>query len=81
MEECKYTLNKLLIDESLQGIPLLVFLNKQDMVNALPVHSLVSQLGLNDVKDRKWFAQATSATTGEGLYEGLEWLSRALTSK
>lgn len=70
----------LLEQDELRNIPVLVFLNKQDMSNALPVHKLVSQMGLQDVKDRKWHAQATSGVTGDGIYEGLNWLHRTLTA-
>ena len=32
----------------------------------------LTQLGL----DRKWFIQASNAKTGNGLYEGMDWMSR-----
>ena len=30
------------------------------------------------MKGRKWHVQGTVATKGEGLYEGLDWLSSTL---
>ncbi|KTB01555.1 ADP-ribosylation factor 2 [Nakaseomyces glabratus] len=36
---------------------------------------------VNGEGNRPWFIQATCATTGEGLYEGLEWLSNNLNNK
>jgi Arf/Sar family protein len=35
-------------------------------------------LGLLDLKNRKWHIQATCALRGDGLYEGLDWLSSTL---
>jgi len=56
---------------------LLVFANKQDLPNAMSVAELTDKLGLHSLK-RKWFIQAACATTGDGLYEGLDWLSNSL---
>ena len=33
------------------------------------------------VWQRNWYIQATCATSGEGLYEGLDWLSNQLAKK
>merc|ERR1711894_90954 len=33
------------------------------------------------MRNRQWFIQSACATTGDGLYEGLDWLSRTLSSK
>lgn len=35
-------------------------------------------LGLYDLKNRKWQMQGTCALKGDGLYEGLDWLSSTL---
>jgi hypothetical protein len=32
------------------------------------------------MRDRQWFIQSACATTGDGLYEGLDWMSRTLAS-
>lgn len=39
------------------------------------------KLGLYRIKNRKWFIQSSSAVNGDGLYEGLEWISRNVESK
>ena len=57
---------------------LLVLANKQDMPNAVTVSKLTEQLGLYSIKNRNWFVQSCVATKGEGLFEGLDWLSRQL---
>ncbi|KAG6483031.1 hypothetical protein ZIOFF_059671 [Zingiber officinale] len=35
-------------------------------------------LGLHDLRTRTWHAQGTCALSGDGLYEGLDWLVSAL---
>lgn len=39
---------------------------------------ITEKLGLHSIRQRPWYIQATCATTGDGLYEGLEWLSTNL---
>ena len=53
----------------------LVFANKQDLPNAMSVAEVTDKLGLHSLRNRKWYIQATCATSGEGLFEGLDWLS------
>jgi len=35
-------------------------------------------LGLYSIKDKKWHICKTTATTGDGLQAGLEWLAETL---
>ncbi|KAL7715365.1 ADP-ribosylation factor [Entamoeba marina] len=75
MSEAKEVLNGLLEDDTMRNAPLLVFANKHDLPNALPVSEVVKQLGLSSIKNRQWYCQTSCATNGDGLYEGLDWLS------
>mmetsp|Transcript_10978 Transcript_10978/g.12053 ORF Transcript_10978/g.12053 Transcript_10978/m.12053 type:complete len:178 (+) Transcript_10978:39-572(+) len=77
-DEAHLELKKVLSVAQLRGAPVLVFANKQDLPKASPIMEMGHSLGLHDLKDRKWHMQASVATTGEGLYEGLDWLSNAL---
>lgn len=77
----KYELSKLLEDDLLRDASLLIYANKQDMPNALPIKSIVELLELNKLRNREWFVQGTNAISGEGLYEGLDWLTKALNKK
>ncbi|XP_026382550.1 ADP-ribosylation factor 2-like [Papaver somniferum] len=54
---------------------LLIFANKQDIPNAMNVAEITEKLDLDSLNNRKWHIQSTCATSGEGLYEGLDWLS------
>ncbi|XP_068595488.1 ADP-ribosylation factor 5-like [Brachionichthys hirsutus] len=77
VEESKDELTKMLNEEELKDAVLLVFANKQDLPNALPVAELTERLGLKDNR-RCWYIQSACATQGVGLYEGLDWLSNEL---
>jgi len=54
---------------------LLVLANKQDLPTAKSVADITDKLRLYDLKERKWYIQATCAVSGDGLFEGLDWLS------
>jgi ADP-ribosylation factor-like protein 3 len=72
--EANLTLKTVLHSPVLTGVPLLVFANKCDRINKRPPQQIVSMMKLNDIRDRHWYIQACSATTGEGIDAGLEWL-------
>ncbi|KAI4809303.1 hypothetical protein KUCAC02_018203 [Chaenocephalus aceratus] len=60
------------------GSHLCLFANKQDLPNAMNAAELTDKLGLHSLRNRNWYIQATCATSGDGLYEGLDWLSGQL---
>jgi len=74
IEETGQELNQLLEEEKLAGVPVLVFANKQDLLNAMPAKELAETLNLHNIRDRKWQIQACSAKTGDGLQEGITWV-------
>lgn len=39
---------------------------------------ITDKLGLHSLRLRSWYIQAACATSGDGLYEGLEWVSNGL---
>jgi ADP-ribosylation factor protein 1 len=81
-EDCdtsaKEELHRMLAEDELRGAALLVLANKQDLPHAMTVNEVSERLGLNKLKNRKWYVQGTCASTGDGLYEGLDWLCNAL---
>ncbi|XP_041471613.1 ADP-ribosylation factor 2 [Lytechinus variegatus] len=78
MVEAKDELHRMLNEDELRDAVLLVFANKQDLPNAANASEITENLGLKSLHNRKWFIQSTCATSGDGLYEGLDWLSREL---
>jgi len=69
---------KLVTDDALQNCVLLVYANKQDLPHSMSAAEITSKLGLQQLRSRDWYVQSCRATTGEGLYEGLEWMKAAL---
>ncbi|KAI9843347.1 MAG: hypothetical protein M1837_006473 [Sclerophora amabilis] len=78
INEGRDELQRMLNEDELRDALLLVFANKQDLPDALNAAEITDKLGLHSLRQRAWFIQSTCATSGDGLYEGLEWLSDRL---
>merc|ERR1712110_1214950 len=74
LEESGQELRELLAEDKLGGIPVLIFANKQDLLQAVPADEIQEALSLQTITDRTWTIQACSAKDGTGLQEGMEWL-------
>merc|ERR1712125_13014 len=61
LEESGEELKELLAEDKLGGIPLLVFANKQDLLQAVPANEISTALQLSGIGDRTWTIQACSA--------------------
>ncbi|KAJ2020300.1 hypothetical protein GGI13_004555 [Coemansia sp. RSA 455] len=81
VSEAREELQRMLNEDELRNANLLVFANKQDLPNAMNAAEITEKLGLQAIKNIRWYIQATCATTGDGLYEGLEWLSSSFNKK
>ncbi|CUI14431.1 ADP-ribosylation factor, putative [Bodo saltans] len=73
--QAKQELEKMLSEDELRNAVLLVFANKQDLPNAMSTTEVTEKLGLHSLRQRNWFIQGCCATTAQGLYEGLDWMS------
>merc|ERR1712233_176166 len=76
--EAREELQRMLNEDELRDALLLVSANKQDLPNAMNAAEITDKLGLHSLRNRNWYIQATCATSGDGLYEGLDWLSNQL---
>ncbi|KAL9179438.1 hypothetical protein ACHAXT_008728 [Thalassiosira profunda] len=74
MSETGQELSQLLNESKLTAVPLLVFANKQDLLNARSADEIRDGLKLRSIRDRKWAIQACSSKDGEGLEEGFQWV-------
>uniref|UniRef100_G1N3Z1 ARF GTPase 4 n=1 Tax=Meleagris gallopavo TaxID=9103 RepID=G1N3Z1_MELGA len=81
IEEAADELQKMLQEDELRDAVLLLFANKQDLPNAMAISEMTDKLGLQSLRNRTWYVQATCATQGTGLYEGLDWLSNELSKR
>jgi ADP-ribosylation factor protein 1 len=81
-ENCvEHELSLLLNSDELKNAVFLFLANKQDKDQALKIVDIMETLKLYNIKNRSWFIQGTSAITGDGIYEGFEWLSKTLNKK
>jgi len=77
MVVAKHELDQLLEHKDLvnRRIPLLIFANKMDDRQAMSAVDVSRSLGLDNIKNKSWQICASCALTGEGLEDGVEWLS------
>lgn len=82
VNEAREELQRMLFEDELRDACLLVLANKQDMPNAMNAAELTDKLGLYAMsRNRDWYMQGSCATTGEGIYEGLDWLATQLSRR
>ncbi|KAG8549706.1 hypothetical protein GDO81_020058 [Engystomops pustulosus] len=81
VQEAAEELQKMLQEDELRDAVLLVFANKQDLPNAMAISEITDKLTIQNLRHRTWYVQATCATQGTGLYEGLDWLSNELSKR
>lgn len=77
----KEELYKMLAHDDLQKAAVLIFANKQDLKGSMSAAEISQQLNLTSVKTHRWQIQSCCALTGEGLYQGLEWICSQLKNK
>ena len=78
IDEAQKELQGMLKEDEFREAVVLIFANKQDLPNAMNAIELTERLGLQPLRNHRWYIQATCATQGNGLYEGLDWLSNEL---
>ncbi|CAF9922316.1 MAG: ADP-ribosylation factor, Arf Arf6 [Gomphillus americanus] len=75
IDEARQELHRIILDREMKEALLLVFANKQDIHGAMSPQEVQERLKLNQLKDKIWYVIPSCATTGEGIFEGLGWLS------
>ncbi|KAI3985376.1 hypothetical protein MKX01_033690 [Papaver californicum] len=73
-EDSKSALEKILRHEDLQGAPLLIVANKQDLAGAVTVDELSRYLDLKELDEKQHMFEAVCAHDGTGVKEGIDWL-------
>lgn len=51
------------------------------MPNAASASEITTALDLWKMENKQWYVQATCATSGDGIVEGLEWLAQKVKDK
>ena len=77
-EMVRDTLLECLNNEILKDAAFLIFANKQDLNGAVSPNELTKILEIEKIKNRKWFIQGSSAVNGQGIKEGLDWLTNII---
>ena len=75
IEQSREILHGMLSEPDLADTKVLILANKQDLPNALSVAEITDRMGLMKLHSHQWYIQGTSVPAGDGLYEGLDWLS------
>ena len=78
-DELDTTLNHPDVKDS--DISILLFANKMDLPDALTPNECMEQLELEKIRDRDWHISACNAFTGDGVVEGIDWLSRSIAKR
>ncbi len=81
LAEAGKELERVLSDDLMRDAALLVYANKQDAKHAAPPAEVAKALSLDKERKRQWHVQGAAAITGDGLYEGMDWLSVALKTR
>jgi ADP-ribosylation factor 6 len=72
-------LQRILTEDRLVGLPLLILLNKVDLPNCMSMAEVNSLMHLSEtIKSRKYAVFPTCALTGSGIHEGLDWLGSTM---
>jgi len=74
-------LQHMLSCDELKDASLLVLANKQDLPQSMSAAELMDKLSIHKFQGRDYYVQPCTATSGDGLYAGLDWLTRSLTNK
>jgi ADP-ribosylation factor 1/2 len=79
IEDASEELKRLLTEDELLGVPLLIFANKSDLPSALSPDEILKSLKL-DSTPRKFHILKAVATTDVGIKDGMKWLTSAMNS-
>lgn len=62
-------------------IPILFLANKKDLRDGMSSIKIASSLHLERIQDKPWHICTTNALSGEGLQEGIQWLTQQICDK
>ncbi len=71
----------MLAEDELNDAVILVMANKQDLSEAMSPNEVAEKMELQQLKGKQWLIQGTSAITGQGLKDGLDWMAGVILKK
>nr|KAF6470734.1 ADP ribosylation factor related protein 1 [Molossus molossus] len=80
LPESKRAFEKMVTSEALDGVPILVLANKQDVETCLSIPDIKTAFSdcTSKIGRRDCLTQACSALTGKGVREGIEWMVKCV---
>ncbi|XP_010635753.1 ADP-ribosylation factor 2 isoform X2 [Fukomys damarensis] len=66
VNEAREELTRMLAEDELRDAVLLVFVNKQDLPNAMNAAEITDKLGLHSLRQRNWFLEGHASIPGKG---------------
>ena len=79
LDEARGELHKVMDEDAMRNAVLLVLANKQDLPGACNAAEIAEEMKLYPPYiNKSCYIQSCCAPTGDGLYEGLDWLSSNL---
>lgn len=81
IDDARLELDRMLQADELKNARVLIYANKQDLPGSMQVKEITDKLGLQRLRNREWYVQGCSAPSGDGLYEGLDWLAQTVNKK
>jgi ADP-ribosylation factor 1/2 len=81
VDEARTELERILEADEMRDAALLVYANKQDLPDAMTPSEIADKLGLHKMRGREWYIQGTNAVSGDGLYEGMDWLVNTVNAR
>jgi len=80
VEESKETFDRMIKNENVRGVPLLVAANKQDLADCMGVREVkpLFESNTEELGCREVMVLATSGLTGDGVEEGIKWVAQCV---
>ncbi|KFZ03102.1 hypothetical protein V502_11220 [Pseudogymnoascus sp. VKM F-4520 (FW-2644)] len=75
IDEARQELHRIITATEMKESLLLVFANKQDIKGAMKPQEVIEALELHKLEKHTWSVMPSCATAGDGLLDGLAWLS------
>ena len=80
--EAKKELERFADEPQLEDVAFLIYANKQDIPSALSVMEITEKMDLPGIlKGKLWYVQPCSGITGDGLFEGMNWVEDVVKRK
>ena len=77
----KKELELMLKEEELKDAVILIYANKCDADDTMKTSEILNKLGTDCLKNHNWYIQMCVGQSMDGVYEGLDWIVRAIEKK